>query len=407
MGHVYERCCGLDVHKKTVVACVRTLGHAETRTFGTMTRDVLALADWLTASGVTHVAMESTGFYWKPIYNILEGNFSLLVVNAQHLKAVPGRKTDVKDAEWLSQLLQHGLVRGSFIPDREQRDLRDLTRHRTSLVRDRARVVQRIQKVLEDTNLKLASVATDIVGLSARAMLERLLSGERDPAVLAGLAKGRLRQKRQDLETALEGVLRPHHRFLLAELLAQLDYLEEATGSASKKIEECTAPFQEEIDRLDTIPGINRTQAETLLAEVGADVSRFPTASHLASWAGLCPGNDESAGKHRSGKIRKGSPWLRTTLVEAAHGAARTRNTYLEAQYRRLAARRGKKKALVAIAHSLLVIVYHALTNKEPYLDLGSNYFDQRDRLRVEKRLSRRLERLGYKVTLEPMESTA
>jgi transposase len=407
MGPVYERCCGLDVHKKTVVACVRTLGHAETRTFGTMTRDVLALADWLTACGVTHVAMESTGVYWKPIYNILEGNFSLLVVNAQHLKAVPGRKTDVKDAEWLSQLLQHGLVRGSFIPDREQRDLRDLTRHRTSLVRDRARVVQRIQKVLEDTNLKLASVATDIVGLSARAMLERLLSGERDPAVLAGLAKGRLRQKRQDLETALEGVLRPHHRFLLAELLAQLDYLEEATGSASKKIEECTAPFQEEIDRLDTIPGINRTQAETLLAEVGADVSRFPTASHLASWAGLCPGNDESAGKHRSGKIRKGSPWLRTTLVEAAHGAARTRNTYLEAQYRRLAARRGKKKALVAIAHSLLVIVYHVLTNKEPYLDLGSNYFDQRDRLRVEKRLSRRLERLGYKVTLEPMESTA
>jgi transposase len=407
MGPVYERCCGLDVHKKTVVACVRTPGHAETRTFGTMTRDVLALADWLTECGVTHVAMESTGVYWKPIYNILEGNFTLLVVNAQHLKVVPGRKTDVKDAEWIAQLLQHGLLRGSFIPDREQRDLRDLTRHRTSLVRDRARVVQRIQKVLEDTNLKLTSVATDIVGLSARAMLERLLSGERDPAVLAGLAKGRLRQKRQDLETALEGVLRPHHRFLLTELLAQLDYLEEAVESVSKKIEEYTAPSQKEIDLLDTIPGINRTQAETLLAEVGADVSRFPTASHLASWAGLCPGNDESAGKHRSGKIRKGSPWLRTALVEAAHGAARTRNTYLGAQYRRLAARRGRKKALVAIAHSLLLIVYHVLTNKEPYLDLGSNYFDERERLRVEKRLSRRLERLGYKVTLEPMESAA
>lgn len=407
MGPVYERCCGLDVHQKTVVACVRTLGHAETRTFGTMTRDVLALADWLTECGVNHVAMESTGVYWKPIYNILEGNFTLLVVNAQHLKAVPGRKTDVKDAEWMAQLLQHGLVRGSFIPDREQRDLRDLTRHRTSLVRDRARVVQRIQKVLEDTNLKLASVATDIVGLSARAMLERLLSGERDSAVLAGLAKGRLRQKRQDLETALEGVLRPHHRFLLAELLAQLDYLEEAVESASKKIEEYTALFQEEIELLDTVPGINRTQAETLLAEVGVDMSRFPTASHLASWAGLCPGNDESAGKHRSGKIRKGSPWLRTALVEAAHGAARTRNTYLGAQYRRLATRRGKKKALVAIAHSLLVIVYHVLTNKEPYLDLGSNYFDERDRLRVEKRLSSRLERLGYKVTLEPVESAA
>jgi transposase len=353
------------------------------------------------------VAMESTGVYWKPIYNILEGNFTLLVVNAQHLKTVPGRKTDVKDAEWISQLLQHGLVRGSFIPDREQRDLRDLTRHRTSLVRDRARVVQRIQKVLEDTNLKLASVATDIVGLSVRAMLERLLSGERDPAVLAGLAKGRLRQKRQDLATALEGVMRPHHRFLLAELLAQLDYLEEATESVSKKIGEYTAPFQEEIDLLDTIPGINRTQAETLLAEVGADVSRFPTVSHLASWAGLCPGNDESAGKQRSGKIRKGSPWLRTALVEAAHGAARTRNTYLEAQFRRLAVRRGKKKALVAIAHSLLVIVHQVLTKKEPYLDLGSNYFDERDRLRVEKHLSRRLERLGYKVTLEPMESMA
>lgn len=407
MESVYERCCGLDVHKKTVVACLRISGRSETRTFGTMTRDVLALSDWLTEHRVTHVALESTGVYWKPIYNILEGDFTVLVVNAQHLKAVPGRKTDVKDAAWIAQLLQHGLVRGSFIPDGGQRDLRDLTRHRTSLVRDRARVVQRIQKVLEDTNLKLASVATDIVGLSARAMLERMLAGERDPALLAGLARGRLRKKREELEAALEGVLRPHHQFLLSELLAQMDYLEEAAESASRKIQEYTARFQEEIELLDTIPGINRTQAELLLAEVGVDMSRFPTAGHLASWAGLCPGNYESAGKHRSGKIRKGNPWLRTALVEAAHGAARTKNTYLGAQYRRLATRRGKKKALVAIAHSILVIVYHVLTRKEPYNDLGSNYFDERDRVQVEKRLSRRLERLGYQVTLEPIESAA
>lgn len=407
MELVYERCCGLDVHKKTVVACVRTPVRQETRTFGTMTRDLLTLADWLAEHQVTHVAMESTGVYWKPVYNILEGDFTVLVVNAQHLKAVPGRKTDVKDAEWIARLLQHGLVRGSFIPDRAQRDLRDLTRHRTSLVRDRVCVVQRIQKVLEDTNLKLASVATDIVGLSCRAMLERLLSGEKNAATLAGLAKGRLRQKREALEAALEGVLRPHHRFLLVELLAQLDYLEEAVERVSGKIQEYTAPFQQEIEQLDTIPGINRTQAETLLAEVGADVSRFPTAGHLSSWAGVCPGNDESAGKRRSGKIRRGSPWLRTALVEAAHGAGRTKNTYLGAQYHRLAARRGKKKALVAVAHSILVIAYHVLTRKEPYHDLGSNYFDKRDRAHVEKRLSRRLERLGYNVTLKPVGATA
>lgn len=407
MEPVYERCCGLDVHKKTVVACVRTPRGRETRTFGTMTRDVLALSDWLAESQVTPVAMESTGVSWNPVYNILEGDFTVMVVNAQHLKAVPGRKTVVKDAEWIAQLLQHGLLRGSFIPDRAQRDLRDLTRHRTSLVRDRVRVVQRIQKVLEDTNLKLASVATDIVGLSARAMLERLLSGERDPAILAGLAKGKLRQKRDALEAALEGVLRPHHQFLLVELLAQLDYLEEAAERVSGKIQEYTAPFQREIEYLDTIPGINRFQAEMLLAEVGADMSRFPTAGHIASWAGVCPGNDESAGKRRSGKIRKGSPWLRTALVEAAHGAGRTKNTYLGAQYRRLAARRGKKKALVAVAHSILVIAYHVLSKKEPYDDLGSNYFDERDRVRVEKRLSRRLERLGYKVTLKPVQSVA
>ena len=331
----------------------------------------------------------------------------MLVVNAQHLKAVPGRKTDVKDAEGIAQLLQHGLVRGSFIPDRAQRDLRDLTRHRSSLVRDRVRVVQRIEKVLEDTNLKLARVATDIVGLSARAMLERLLSGERDPALLAGLAKGRLRQKREALEAALEGVLRPHHQFLLVELLAELDYLEEAVERVSGKIQEYTAPFQQEIEHLDTIPGINRIQAQTLLAEVAADMSRFPTAGHLASWAGGCPGNEQSAGKRRSGKIRKGSPWLRTALLEAAHGAGRTKNTYLGAQYRRLATRRGKKKALVAIAHSILVIAYQVLSRKEPYHDLGSNYFDERDRVRVEKRLSRRLERLGYNVTLEPVEWAA
>jgi transposase len=407
MEVVYERCCGLDVHKRTVVACAITPGEPrgwrrEVQTFGTLTADLLELADWLRARGITHVALESTGVYWQPVYNVLEGEVEILVVNARHLRAVPGRKTDVKDAEWLAELLQHGLVRGSFIPDRPQRELRELTRHRATLVQERVRVAQRLQKVLEGTNLTLGNVASDVLGASGRAMLEALLAGQSDPAALADLAHGRLREKRAELERALVGVVRPHHRFLLAELLAHWDYLDEAIGRVSAELENRLRPFEAEIERLDTIPGINQRVAEVLLAEVGPDVGRFPSARHLASWAGLCPGNHESAGKRLSGKTRRGSPWLRTALIEAAHGAARTKNTYLHALYHRLARRRGIKKALVAVAHTLLTIAYHLLRRQEVYRDLGPAHFDQLDRDAVQRRLVRRLELLGCHVTIEP-----
>lgn len=405
MQVIHECCCGLDVHKRTITACLlrclKGQWQKEIRQFTTMTADLLALADWLTQAGCTHVAMESTGVYWKPVYNLLEGQFELLVVNAQHLKAVPGRKTDVRDAEWIAELLAHGLLRGSFVPPTEVRELRELTRYRSSLVRDRARTINRLQKVLEAANIKLASVVSDIHGVSARLMLEALVKGERDPEKLAGLAKGRLREKRAQLVQALSGRLKPHQSFLIAEQLAQIDYLEEAIARLSQEIEERLRPFEPEIGWLDSIPGVNRRTAEVLLAEVGTDMSRFPSARHLAAWAGMCPGNNESAGKRRSGKTRKGSPWLRHCLVEAAHGAAHTKSKYLGSQYRRLAARRGKRKAQVAVGHSILVIVYHLLTRKEPYSDLGANYFDERDRQAVTKRCVSRLEKLGFKVSLE------
>jgi transposase len=412
MEVVYPRCCGLDVHKKMVVACLLVVGadgrlHKEIRTFSTMSADLLALADWLTAHGCTHVALESTGVYWKPIYNLLEGLFELLVVNAQHLKTVPGRKTDVRDAEWIADLLRHGLLKGSFIPATPQRELRDLTRHRTTQVQERARAVNRLQKVLEDANLKLAAVATDIMGVSARAMLEAMLEGETDPAVLADLAQGKLRAKVPQLEQALAGHVKPHHRFLLAELLAHIDYLDEAIARVGDEIARRLEPATEDIELLDTIPGVNQRTAEIMLAEVGQDLGRFPSAGHLASWAGMCPGNNESAGKRKSGRTRKGSPWLRQALIEAAHGAARSKKTYLGAQYRRLVARLGKKKAIVAVAHSILVIAYHVLTRREPYRDLGPTYFDEHARERVEERLVRRLKRLGYTVELKPMDQAA
>jgi transposase len=407
MQIMYECCCGLDVHKKRIVACLWRDNAAgqrqqEVRTFGTMTQDLLALADWLQAAGCTHVAMESTGVYWKPVFNLLEGLFEVLVVNAQPIKAVPGRKTDVKDAEWIADLLQHGLLRASFIPPAAQRELRDLTRHRSSLVAERARIVNRLQKVLEDTNIKLAAVVSDIAGVSARAMLEALLAGERDAAVLAQLAKGRLRAKREFREQALAGRLRPHHAFLLTEHLSHIDSLDEAIARLSMQIGERLAPAEDEIALLDTIPGVSRRAAEVLLAEIGRDMSRFPSAKHLAPWAGICPGNYESAGKRKSGKTRKGSRWLRQLLIEAAHGAAPSKQTYLGALYGRLAARRGTKKALVAVGHTILVIAYHVLTRKEPDRDLGTNDFDLRDRQAVQRRLVRRLEQLGYQVSLQP-----
>ena len=407
MDVIYPRCCGLDVHKKTGVACcmLSTKGRKpvkETRPFRTMTTDLWALADWLQEQGCSHVAMESTGVYWRPVYNLLEGQFALLVVNAQHSKAVPGRKTDVKDAAWLAELLRHGLLRGSFIPSKPQRQLRELTRYRSTLVQERARTLNRLQAVLEDANLKLASVVTDINGVSARAMLEAILAGQRDVEILADLARGRLRAKRDQLKEALEGRVTAHHSFLLTEHLSTLEYLDEAIERVSREIDQRLTVDQEAIVLLDTIPGVGQRAAEILIAEIGTDMSRFPSAKHLASWAGMCPGNHESGGKRLSGKTRKGNRWLRQVLVEIAHVASKTKNTYLAAQYKRIAARRGKKRALIAVGHTILTLVYMMLTRKQPYQDLGAAYFDQREQERVERRLVHRLERLGYEVSLQP-----
>jgi transposase len=401
MNVMYERCAGLDVHKKTVVACVLTPDGPETRTFGTMTADLLVLSDWLLACGCTHIAMESTGDYWKPVFNMLEGTFEVLLVNAQHVKAVPGRKTDVKDAAWLAELLQHGLLRASFIPPVAQRELRDLTRYRSTFIRERATLVNRVQKLLEDANIKLASVASDIMGVSGRAMLAALLAGHTDPQALADLAKGRLRSKREALVKALEGRVKPHHRFVLTELLCQIDSLDDTIARFDGRIQEIGAPFEAAVSLLDTIPGVARQSAEVIVAEIGTDMERFPSADHLASWAGVAPGNHESAGKRTTGKTRKGNRFLRTILVQAAHAAARTKGTYLSAQYRRLATRRGKKRAILAVAHSMLVMAYDMIQRQEPYREAGADYFDHLQPEDTVRRLVTRLERLGYHVTLQ------
>jgi transposase len=402
MQVVHERCCGLDVHKRTVVACVLTGAGRQIRTFSTLTEELLALADWLVDQGVTHVAMESSGVYWQPVYNLLEGTgLEVLVVNAQHIKAVPGRKTDVKDAEWIADLLRHGLVRGSVIRDRPQRELRELVRYRRSLIQQRSQVINRMQKVLEGANVKLSSVVTDITGVSGRAMLEALVAGTEAPEALAALARGSLQKKRPQLVAALRGSMGSHQRLLLGSQLRHLEFLEGEIDGLSAEIAERLRPCEAALEQLDTIPGVGRRGAEALLAEIGPDVSRFPTAAHLASWARLCPGNDESAGKRRSGRIGGGNPWLRGVLVEAAWAAARTKGTYLAAQYRRLAARRGSKRALIALAHTILVIVYHLLRDGTTYQELGGNYFDEHERQTVVRRSVRRLERLGYKVTVE------
>ncbi len=408
MDVLYERCCGIDVHKKMVVACLITPDATgtptkQTRTYGTMTGDLLELMDWLVDAGCTHVAMESTGVFWKPLYNLMEGTLEVLVVNAAHMKNVPGRKTDVKDAEWIADLLRLGLLRASFIPARPQRELRELTRYRASLVQERSAEVNRLQKTLEGANIKLSSVATDIMGKSGRDMLAALVAGRSDAAALAQLARGKLREKLPQLEKALRGQFAAHQRFLVAQQLAHIDGVDEIIERVSAEIAERVQPFKEAIDQVDTVTGIGRRTAEVLVAEVGTDLARFRTAGHLASWAGLCPGNNESAGKHHGGKTRKGSPWLRAALVEAAKAAGRSKKTYLGAQYRRIAARRGAKRAAVAVAHSILVIVYHILTKHEPYHDLGVTYFDERDRQAVERRLVKRLQALGYDVSLRPL----
>jgi transposase len=411
MRIVYPRCCGLDVHKKSITACLLTPdeqggAQQEVRRFGSMTRDLLELSDWLTGNGVTHVAMESTGVYWKPVWNILESTCTILLVNAQHVKAVPGRKTDAKDCQWLADLLQHGLLRGSFVPPTPVRELRDLTRTRASLRQDHTAVANRMQKVLEDANVKIASVASDWLGVSGRMILSRMLDGEEDSEKLAELCRGRLRDKIPQMQLALEGRITDHHRWMLRLQREQLEFLEQQIARLDIRIQKQIQDYQQAIDLCITIPGIETVAAANLIAEIGTNMDQFPSAQHLASWAGLCPGNNESAGKRLSGKARNGNIWLRRNLCQAAWAASHTRNTYLSAQFRRLAARKGKKRAIVAVGHTILVIVYHMLKKQQPYRDLGADYFDRRNTEQLTRSLIRRLERLGLQVFINSSAQT-
>jgi transposase len=410
MQVVYERCCGLDVHKKTVVASVfitASTGEVQkqTRTFATMTSDLLALSDWLASLQVTHVAMESTGVFWRPIFNLLEEGRTIILVNAQHMKAVPGRKTDVRDAEWIAELLRHGLLQASFIPPEPIRDLRDLTRYRKTLVQERAQEVNRVQKVLETANIKLSAVATDVLGKSGRDMLQALIAGTTDAHVLAELARGRLREKLPQLREALEGRVRPHHQVLLQQILAHIAFLEESIAQLQKEIDARLAPFEKTMPLLTSIPGISAIGAAIILAEIGDDMSRFPSEKHLASWAGMCPGNKQSGGKRLSGKTTKGNLMLRAVLIEIVWAISHTKDNYLSAHYHRLARRLGKKKAAVAVAHSVLVIIYHVLQKQKPYEDLGADYFEKQDKARLTQRSLRLLQSLGFEVTLTPKEA--
>lgn len=402
MEVVYSHCCGLDVHKKTVVACIITPETKEIRTFSTMTDDLISMVDWIKTKGCTHVAMESTGSYWKPIYNLLElEGIQALVVNAKHIKNVPGRKTDVKDAEWIAGLLRHGLLQGSYIPSRDQRELRELIRYRRSLIEERAREINRIQKVLEGANIKLSSVASDVLGKSGRAMIEAIIAGEEDPVILSELAQRRLKNKKPELQRALKGLIGPHQKLVLKTQLRHIDFLTEEIKRLDEEVKERMLPFDEDLELLDTIPGVGRRTAEQIIAEIGTDMNQFPSAAHLCSWAGLSPGNNESAGKRKPGRTRKGNQKLRSALVEAARAAARTKNTYLSSQYRRLAARRGANRAAVAVAHSILTIVYHMIKRKQPYIELGPTFYEERKRETVIKQSIKKLESLGYKVTVE------
>lgn len=433
MRLMHKRCAALDVHKKTVTACRRwTKADGEVAnevcTFGTTTPDLLAMMDWLTEWAVTTVAIESTGEYWKPVFNLLEGNFEVLLVNSKHVKQVPGRKTDVKDAEWLAELLSYGLLKPSYIPAKPQRDLRDLTRHRVKLVQERARVVNRVQKVLEHANIKLASVASDVMGVSGREMMAALMTGETDPAMMAELAKGRLRNKIPELEKALTGVVRPHHCFMLAQHLAHIDFLDEqierASAEISQRVEHMSHPqeprdshssgkpsqeanqtltWTESIELLDSAPGVDKRAAEIVLAETGIDMSQFPTADHLTAWAGLAPGNNQSGSKRRRAKTREGNRNLREVMVQIAWAASRKKGSYAQALYRRLAGRRGKKRAIIAVARTLLESFWYMLSRREPYKDLGSDYFDKRRKDVKVNVLTKQLEKLGYAVQLEPV----
>jgi transposase len=403
MEVVHSHCCGMDVHKKNVKACIMTPQLKEIRTFSTMTGDLMKLKDWLKQCAVTDVAMESTGVYWKPIYNLLEDEFGVIVVNAKHIKNVPGRKTDVKDAEWIADLLKHGLVKASFIPDRGQRELRELVRYRRGLIQDRSALVNRIQKVLEGANIKLSSVATNVMGVSGRAMLQAMIEGNENPEELAELAQGKLRDKHTDLVAALQGLMAAHQRMLLESLLRHMDFLDSEIERLDNEVSTRMEPFKDQIERLDEIHGVGKRSSEEILAEIGTDMKRFPSAAHLASWAKICPGNNESAGKRKSGRTGHGNNWLRSVLVQVAWAASRTKKTYLSALYRRMAGRKGAKRAIIAVAHAILVTIYTMLTDNTSYRDLGANHFDQLNLQYVLKNAINRIERLGFKATIEPI----
>jgi transposase len=407
MTSLIERCAGLDVHHATIVATVRgpdgAGGRTEsTQTFGTMTADLLTLRDWLTAAGVTHVAMESTGVYWKAPYYLLEDRFTVLLVNMQHLQIVPGRKTDVSDSAWLARCLEWGLLKASLVPPQPLRDLRDLTRYRKKQMEDRTQEVNRLHKVLEDCGLKLSTVMSDVLGVSGRAMLRALLQGTTDPAIVADLARGQLRKKLPALREALQGRMRAHHAFLVTQILAKIDFLEDSLEQLTHEIDRQVAPFEPVLTRLGTVPGIARRTAITIVAETGADMTRFPSAAHLCSWAGICPGHNESAGKRRSGRTRQGNRYLRTALIEAGWACTRAKGTALQARYLRVKRHRGHKKAVIAVGHQLLEIAYYLMRHEVTYHELGADYFAKRDRERATRRHLRQLQALGYRVTLEP-----
>jgi transposase len=415
MNRLIERCAMLDIHKSQVTACVRVPDgdggrRQEIREFRATTAGLITLADWLRSYAVTVVGMESTGVYWRAIYYLLEDEFECQLFNARHLRHVPGRKSDVQDAEWGCQLIEHGLVRASFVPPRPLRELRDLVRYRKAKIQERGREVQRVEKTLQDAGIKLSSVASQVLGVSARKMLDALICGTHDPAVLADMAKGALRKKIPALREARQGRFTGHHALLIGQMLAQIDFLDETIQTLSERIEELTRPFSREIELLDTIPGVDQRAAEMLLAEIGPDMSRFPTEHHLASWGGMCPGQRESGGKKRSAATRKGSKWLRGTLTECSKAIVRTKGTYLSARYHRIKSRRGHAKATVATGHKILTAAYHVLNQRTPYNELGDEFFYRRDTENTERyrrRLVHQLERLGHQVTLQPLPEAA
>ena len=408
---IHPCCCGLDVHKETVVACVRRTNanggvEQQLATFPTTTAGLLGLGDWLVERGATIAAMESTGVYWKPVWNLLEGRLELMLVNSRDVKQVPGRKTDVKDSEWIAQLLASGLLRASFVPPPPQRQLRDLTRTRASLMQDRSRTANRLQKVLEDANIKLASVVSDVLGVSGRDMIRALIGGELSPARMADLARKRLRLKIPKLTEALSGKVTEHHRFMLKLLLDQVEQYDAQVAKLDERIERVVDPLQTTaLEILDEVPGVDRRAAQNVVAEIGCDMSRFATSGHLASWAGLCPGNNQSAGKRRSGRLQQGNRWLKATLNQCAWAASRKKDSYFAAQHRRVASRRGVKRATMAVAHSQLCVFWQLLTHGQAYQDLGADYFEKLNEDRTKRRLVHRLEKLGYTVTLEKMDA--